>query len=273
MRPTQILRGPWILVTPSSRGIGHAITRHLLRTTNAPIVATARSNLDEVRSSLLKDLKDVDPERLTLAKLDVLDESTISEAAKKCEEKFPAKDNHLHIAFAIPGILHPEKAPEQVDADKALLTFQTNTLGPLLLAKHFSRFLPSKKASFPEDDSEYHNLNTSRATWAAMSARVGSITDNKKGGWYSYRSSKAAVNQIVRSLDIHLSQRSGDKSVAVALHPGTTKTGLSEGFWESVPKEKLHDVDWVAERLCGLVREGKVGRSRCWDYDGKEIPP
>jgi len=273
MHATRILHAPWILVTPSSRGIGHAITRHLLQTTKAPIVATARSNLDEVRSSLLKDLKDVDANRLTMTKIDVLDESSISEAAKQCEEQFPPKENHLHIAFAIPGILNPEKSPEQIDAEKALQTFHVNALGPLLLAKHFSRFLPSKTHSFDSKDPSYHNLSAERATWACMTARVGSVADNTLGGWYSYRASKSAVNQIVRTLDIHLKQRSNDKSVAVGFHPGTVKTDLSRAFWGGIKDEKLFEKEWVAERLCGLVGDGKVERGRCWDYDGKEVLP
>jgi len=273
MHATRILRAPWILVTPSSRGIGHAITRHLLQTTKAPIVATARSNLEEVRSSLLKDLQDVDANRLTMAKIDVLDESSIAEAAKQCEDLFPPKENHLHVAFAIPGMLHAEKSPEQIDADKALQTFQVNALGPLLLAKHFSRFLPSKSHSFDTKDSAYHNLAPSRATWACMTARVGSVTDNQLGGWYSYRASKAAVNQIVRTLDVHLRQRSSGKSVALGFHPGTVKTDLSRDFWAGIKDEKLFEKEWVAERLCGLVRDGKVERGRGWDYEGREVLP
>ena len=107
-----------------------------------------------------------------------------------------------------------------------------------------------------------------------MSARVGSITDNAAGGWYSYRSSKAAVNQIVKSLDIYLKNSTGEKALAIALHPGTVKTGLSEEFWDSTPKEKLFTPEFAAEKLIGVVQAMEVsGRGKCWDWEGKVIPP
>ncbi|MBE7180350.1 MAG: hypothetical protein INR71_03915, partial [Terriglobus roseus] len=159
----------------------------------------------------------------------------------------------MHLAFALPGLLFPEKSPKQVDAADALLTYRTNALGPLLLIKHFERFLPSKRTSFDGGKNEYEGLPQGHAAWANLSARVGSISDNKLGGWYSYRSSKAALNQLTRTFDNHLRTASGDKAMAVALHPGTVKTGLSKEFWASVKKEKLFEPDWVAERLVGLV--------------------
>jgi NAD(P)-dependent dehydrogenase (short-subunit alcohol dehydrogenase family) len=187
----------------------------------------------------------------------------------------------LHLCLAVPGILYPEKSPSQIDADNALLTFQTNTLGPLLLMKHFHGFLPTKGTKLPhvEDSAEakdkWRGLNPSSAVFAMMSARVGSITDNSLGGWYSYRSSKAGVNQVVKTFDNHLRTASGENAMAVALHPGTVKTNLSKEFWGSVKKDKLFDADWVAERLVGLCTGdiGIDGRGRCWDWDGKIIQP
>lgn len=109
-----------------------------------------------------------------------------------------------------------------------------------------------------------------------MSARVGSISDNNSlGGWYSYRASKAAVNQIVKTFDLHLKQTSGEKAICVGLHPGTVKTGLSEEFWGNVRKEKLFEPERVAGMLVEVVKGVKVdaGRGRCWDWEGKEVPP
>jgi NAD(P)-dependent dehydrogenase (short-subunit alcohol dehydrogenase family) len=286
MNPTRaLLQKPWILVSPSSRGIGFALSRHLLRTTQAPIVATARTNPDEVRSAILHDLPTkIDPARLTVTKVDVLDESTISDATAFCADKFPKNTHHLHLALLIPGILHPERSPEQIDADKARQMLLTNVLGPMLLAKHFTHFLPSKKdkndkagsESFKNTDEEaYQGLHPTRATMALMSARVGSISDNKLGGWYSYRVSKAAVNQLVKTLDLHFSQRSAE-AVAVGLHPGTVKTELSREFWDNTKHDELLEPNRVADMLCVLLaREGmeEVGRGRCWDYKGEEVLP
>ena len=107
-----------------------------------------------------------------------------------------------------------------------------------------------------------------------MSARVGSIADNAAGGWYSYRASKAAVNQLVKSFDIYLRQSADAKAVCIGLHPGTVKTGLSQEFWKSTPKEKLFEPEWVAGKLLEVVRGvGVEGRGRCWDWKGEEIPP
>lgn len=107
-----------------------------------------------------------------------------------------------------------------------------------------------------------------------MSARVGSISDNSLGGWYSYRASKAGVNQLVKSLDIYLKNTAGEKAMSVGLHPGTVKTGLSKEFWASTKTEKLFEPDWVAGRLLDVVKTtGIEGRGRCWDWEGKEVMP
>ena len=145
-------------------------------------------------------------------------------------------------------------------------------MGPLLLAKHFLPFLPRKAtALYSGPDSA---ALPAAATFALMSARVGSIADNAAGGWYSYRASKAAVNQLVRGFDIWLRQSAGAKALCVGLHPGTVRTGLSREFWASTPKEKLFEPEWAAERLVEVVRGvGVEGRGRCWDWKGEEILP
>jgi NAD(P)-dependent dehydrogenase (short-subunit alcohol dehydrogenase family) len=266
---------PWVLTTPSSRGIGFALTRHLLRTTTLPIVATARSSPSSLQKSLLADLPSVDPSRLEVLTLDVTNESSVQDAAAHCKEKFPSSNgSYLHLALCIPGILHPEKSPQQINYDAALQTFKINALGPLLLMKHFTPFLPKKATTLAAGDT-LQGLN-SRAIFAIMSARVGSISDNGRGGWYSYRSSKAAVNQTVKSLDIYLRTSAGGKAIAVGLHPGTVKTGLSEEFWKSTPKDKLFSKEFSAERLCEVLKglDGEKGDGgKCWDWEGKEIPP
>jgi NAD(P)-dependent dehydrogenase (short-subunit alcohol dehydrogenase family) len=200
------------------------------------------------------------------------DESTIADAAAECKKAFPS-NSPLQLAFLVPGILFPEKAPSQINADDALLTFRTNTLGPMLMLKHFSPFLPKKSAS-PDPNSEGMKGLPTTATAAIMSARVGSISDNRLGGWYSYRASKAGANQLVKTFDNHLRTASGENAMAVALHPGTVKTDLSKEFWGNVKKEKLFERDWVAEQLIDVIkRVGVNGRGKCWDWAGKEVPP
>jgi len=282
---TKTMSKPWAFISPASRGIGLHFARRLLKTTDCPVIATARKDLSKVNDQILEGLA-VDKQRLEVLHLDVtgipteipsllsnlsprIDETTIAAASAHCGSRFPPSSNHLHLAFLIPGMLHPEKSPAQIDASKALETFRLNTLGPLLLTKHFSGFLPRKSASL----SPSPGLPSS-AVLALMSARVGSITDNALGGWYSYRASKAGVNQVAKSVDIYLRQRCGANAMCVALHPGTVKTGLSKDFWGGVSEEKLFSPGFAAERLCEVVGSvGVEGRGKCWDWEGKEIPP
>lgn len=273
---------PWILITPASRGIGHALTRHLLRTTPHPILATARTNLPTVQASLLADLPASCASRLHLVPLDVTDEPSIAAAAATASSAalFPPASHHLHLALAVPGILHPEKALRQVDAADALMTFRVNTLGPLLLMKHFGELLPKKRTelslhpSSPSSDPSAVHLPP-QALWATMSARVGSTSDNRAGGWYSYRSSKAGVNSLTKSFDLSLRARSGDRAMAVAYHPGTVRTDLSRAFWGGVEEGKLFGVEFAAEKMVEVVTGGVglEGRGRCWDWKGEEILP
>ncbi|KAJ4386271.1 hypothetical protein N0V93_009164 [Gnomoniopsis smithogilvyi] len=254
---------PWIFVTPSSRGIGHALTRHLLRTTSLPILATTRSDPSATNV-------------FTCFPLDVIDEHTIQAAADKAKALFPVEANHLHLAFAIPGILHPEKSLRQVDVENALMTYRVNTLGPLLLMKHFSDFLPRKRTSFAQLDRHDQGIRLpDHAVWLNMSARVGSVSDNRKGGWYSYRSSKAGVNSLTKSFDLQLQPRSGEKAMAMAYHPGTVKTDLSKDFWGTVESGKLFDVEYAVEKMVEVAtsKVGLDGRGRCWDWKAEEILP
>ena len=257
---------PWLFVSPASRGIGLQLAKRLLKTTDLPVVATARTDLDKVKNLILDGLE-IDEKRLQVLQLDVTNEESVSKAAEHCKTRF--SDSCLRLAFGIPGILHPEKSPMQIDFEDALATFRINALGPLLLSKYFSPLLPRKSTKL----GAINSLPAS-AVLALMSARVGSISDNALGGWYSYRASKAAVNSIAKSVDIYLKQRCGDNAMCISLHPGTVKTGLSEEFWSSTPKEKLFTPEFAAERLCEVVNNtGLAGRGRCWDWEGKQIPP
>lgn len=267
----------WALVTPASRGIGAALARHLLSTTPAsvPIVATARSDPDGVREKLLAslDIRDSQRERLDVQRCDVLEEASIADVAGYCKERYGDKQKdknaHLRMALMVPGMLVPEKAPDKIEYDSALETLKLNLLAPMMLVKYFAPLLPRKAQKLEEVEGL-----PPQAVLGLMSARVGSIGDNRLGGWYSYRSSKAAVNQLARSVDIYLRMQSKGNAFCVSLHPGTVKTGLSEEFWDSTPKEKLFSPEFAAERLVEVVNGlGEEDRGKCWDWQGKEIPP
>ncbi|MCG6115512.1 MAG: SDR family NAD(P)-dependent oxidoreductase [Mesorhizobium sp.] len=145
--------------------------------------------------------------------LDLLAEETIAEAARCC-----AGQGDIRLVIDATGFLHdddakPEKSLRDLDADRLARNFALNAIGPALLMKHFLPILP----------------RDSRATFATLSAKVGSIADNRLGGWYGYRASKAALNQLVRTAAIELA-RSHRHALCVAVHPGTVDTELSAPF-------------------------------------------
>lgn len=271
----------WALVTPSSRGIGFALTRQLLLTTpsSLPVVATCRAKPSVTENSILDSLPDSLQKsarpRLDVQTVDFTSEQSVADFARYCAERYSNTDAdesaHLRLAFCIPGRLTPERSPSQIEFNDALETLKLNLLAPMMLAKYFTSFLPQKR---PTVLPAIEGLNSYHAVLAFMSARVGSITDNGLGGWYSYRASKAGVNQLVKTLDIYLKGRTGGKAMCVGLHPGTVKTGLSKEFWGSTPEEKLFSPEFAAEKLCGVVEGlGKDDGGRCWDWKGEAVPP
>ncbi|VUC33202.1 unnamed protein product [Clonostachys rosea] len=264
---------PWAFICPSSRGIGYALTRQLLRSTTIPILATTRGDPSATKSKLLDDLPGAQElsQRLNVVPCDVTEEPSIEGAARRAAELYPPKTHHLHIACAIPGILHAEKSPKQIDAAKSLETFRVNTVGPLLLIKHFSEFLPKRATQIREEED---TTLPRHAVWLSMSARVGSVTDNRLGGWYSYRASKTAVIGLTKTFDNFLQARSGDKAVAVAYHPGTVRTDFSREYWDGVEDGKLFSPEYAAERMADVLSGLELGqRGRCWDWKDDEVPP
>lgn len=253
------------------------MARQLLQSTPAsvPIVATARSDVQGTREKLLSELElsQKQTERFHVFPCDVLKEESIADLAGQCKEQFndqsKNKEAHLRLGFMIPGIMVPEKAPDKIEYETALQMLEMNLLAPMMLIKHFYGFLPKKSIELEEID----GLPKS-AVLALMSARVGSISDNKLGGWYSYRSSKAGVNQLAKSTDIHVKMQSGGNAMCLALHPGTVKTELSRAFWKSTAEKKLFSPEFSAEKLVEVVKDvGEAGRGKCWDWAGKEVLP
>ncbi|THH11536.1 hypothetical protein EW145_g597 [Phellinidium pouzarii] len=256
------MANPFILVTPATRGLSLALTRHYLRTTNLPVYATHRSgSAEDTHANIMSSLSRVDRDRLKLLTLDLTSESSIRDAASTLADSLPEKA-YLHTGFFTGGMLHPEKGPGEIDHDKLKEAFQINVLSHMLLIKHFSRFLP-KAAQFS---------GTDPAKWVHVSARVGSISDNHKGGWYSYRSSKAALNQVIKTFDNQLVMQKSP-SICVGVHPGTVKTNLSKDFWGNVSRGSLFEPEYAAERLVNVVTNLKEEqRGKVWDFAGKQVP-
>jgi NAD(P)-dependent dehydrogenase (short-subunit alcohol dehydrogenase family) len=106
-----------------------------------------------------------------------------------------------------------------------------------------------------------------------VTARLGSVTDNKRGGWYSYRASKAALNQVIKTFDRQL-QQGNSQAICVGIHPGTVKTELSKPFWSSIAKGNLFEPNFAAERIVEVIERLELaGRGKVWDWAGKEVSP
>ena len=190
--------------------------------------------------------------------VDLTREPSIADAAAFIRQHCETSGHPLRLVINATGILQsphpPEKSWAQLDATAMAHMFAINTVGPALLMKHFLPLLPRE----------------GKSVFAALSAKVGSIADNRLGGWYSYRASKAALNQLVHTAAIELRRRH-PHAACVALHPGTVETALSSPF----AKTGLDVVSpaQAATRLLavidGLVAEDSGG---FFNHDGSALP-
>ena len=172
--------------------------------------------------------------RATSPAIDLLDESSLERAAA-----FAADMGELRLVIDATGFLHddrqePEKSWRQLDAMKLARSFALNAIGPALIMKHVLPRLP----------------RSGKTVFATLSARVGSIGDNRLGGWYSYRASKAALNQLVRTAAVELARRSPN-ALCIALHPGTVATALSDPF--AATGLKVHTPPAAARHLLAVI--------------------
>jgi NAD(P)-dependent dehydrogenase (short-subunit alcohol dehydrogenase family) len=183
--------------------------------------------------------------------LDVTDPSSVARVMRALEGPF-------QTVFVSVGILAPEgRGPEKqlaaIDAAAMARVFAVNTVGVALILSHLPRLLPKR----------------GRSVTGVLTARVGSIGDNRMGGWHSYRASKAALNQIVHGAAIELG-RSHRDAVVAALHPGTVATPFTEGYdpahGNSMPEDAAKNLCDVMERLTPAQSGG------FFDYAGREIP-
>lgn len=188
-------------------------------------------------------------------RLDFEDEASIAEAA----ERVKAGPAPALIVVAT-GVLHdghePERSYKAMTAEHLLRDYRVNTVGPALVIKHFAPLLPRDR----------------RAVFAALSARVGSIGDNRLGGWHSYRASKAALNMILKNLAVEL-KRSHSQAVVAGLHPGTVDTDLSEPFQKGVAEGKLFTPAFSADRMLTVIQGlTPADGGGVFAWDGARIP-
>ncbi len=187
--------------------------------------------------------------------LDILCEKSIARAAAQ----IAGRDEPLRCLIVASGFLHgegmqPEKSFRDLDAAALAHGMAVNAIGPAMVMKHFLPLFPRR----------------GRAVFAVLSARVGSISDNRLGGWYGYRASKAALNQFVRTGAVELARRSRD-AVCVAVHPGTVDTALSQPFAKRGLKVRAPE-EAAANILDVLGRVEPRDSGGFFSWDGSEIP-
>lgn len=252
--------GVTALVSGASRGLGLAFCRLLLDVPRIRRVYAACRSPKTARD--LAGLGEESNGRLRVLSMDVTREASIAEAA----QRIAADGGPVNLVLNVAGLLHdfddggrgpgPERRLADVTPDWLARSFRVNAAGPLLVAKHIQSLLPRRD----------------HAVFASLSARVGSIEDNRLGGWYAYRGSKAAQNMFTRGLAIELKRRCAG-IVCVGLHPGTTDTGLSKPFQRGVSPEKLFAPERAAGYLLAVIDglgPDDNGSFRAWD--GQTIP-
>lgn len=189
--------------------------------------------------------------------IDIEDETSIATAAARIGAGPPPA-----LIVVATGLLHegghsPEKSYGELDPAWLARTVAVNAIGPALVAKHLLPLMPKQ----------------GRTVFAVLSARIGSISDNRLGGWYGYRMAKAALNQLVRTLSIE-ERRRNDRSIVVGLHPGTVDTALSRPFQGNVRPGTLFTPDRAASQLLDVIDGLKAPDSgKMFDFEGKEVAP
>ena len=236
--------GANVAVLGASGGIGNALCNQLL---SSDTVGTLHASSRKPPT--------FDDERVTVSQFDVSDEQ-IKDIADSA-----ARDSDLDLVLVTTGLLHrdqvqPEKSIQQLAASHLAEVYEVNTIAPLLIAKHFlPRLARDRKSVF-----------------AVLSARVGSIEDNRLGGWYAYRASKAALNMAVKTLSIEHARRAS-QSIVVALHPGTVATELSKPFSRQTSNRTVFSAAQSATHLLNVVdRLTPSDTGGFFAWDGQRIP-
>jgi NAD(P)-dependent dehydrogenase (short-subunit alcohol dehydrogenase family) len=246
------------LIMGASGGIGIAIARKLASdpATKSLILcaahATSHEGLQQLQQACIARSKFV-----LLLDVDFTDESAMTQWSAKLATAMPELDLVINTAGLLhDGSLAPEKSATQISAASMQRIFAVNAFGPMLLIKAMWPWLRQKRP----------------VLFATLSARVGSIEDNRLGGWYSYRAAKAAQNQFLKTAAIELA-RINPQSIMLALHPGTTDTGLSRPYQANVASGKLFTPEFVAERLLEVLTNATPAQSGTFmAWDGQVIP-
>ena len=186
---------------------------------------------------------------------DLKDEASIARCAARAAQAGPPALVLIATGLLSHGDRRPERAIRELTPDWLAENFAINSIGPALILKHMIPLLPKQ----------------GRSVIAALSARVGSISDNRLGGWHGYRASKAALNMIVKGAALELA-RTRPEAVCVTLHPGTVATDLSAPF-RTGSADGVQSPAMAASALLRVLADLTPAQSgRCFAWDGQEVP-
>ena len=223
-------------------------------------IAVVIGNSGSIGSAIEKELSDqgfkniIGFNRSSNPRLDLLNEETIAQSAQFIKDK----DIPVSIVFDATGLLHddnnmPEKTYKNIDQIFMRKNFEINVMGPALIMKYFLPLLDKEEKSI----------------FASISAKVGSISDNRYGGWYSYRASKAALNQMIKTASIEMKMKN-QNAICLAIHPGTVESKLSKPFQKNdltiqSPQESASNIFKI------LTSSTSKDTGSFYNWDGKII--
>ena len=236
-----------VAIIGSSGAIGNAVAEILLDDDGVEAIYRFSRNDSNENSDRVKNLY-----------IDIEDEESIKDCIKNL-----SKDIKFDLVFVATGILHndndifPEKSIRDISQSKLEKVLLVNTIGPALVGKYFIPYL----------------RKNSKSIFAFLSARVGSISDNKLGGWYSYRASKTALNQIIKNFSIEV-RRSNPNAIFIGLQPGTVKSFLSKPFEKNVRPGNLFTPEYSATKMLEVIDNLSLeDTGKIYAWDGEEIQP
>ncbi len=237
------------LIIGANSGIAKSLALKTVQNENSHLIVVSRDVSFYQQANFSK---------ATVINIKNYDEQEISSTVNFIQKLNP---ENIAQVFMCHGVLHnkeaqPEKRLEDFSPEAFLQIIHANTITPMLWLKHLTPVLTNKNS----------------CKVVIFTARVGSISDNKLGGWYSYRASKASMNMLIKSAAVELARRAKNIKL-ISFHPGTTDTELSKPFQKNVPKDKLFTCEFVANQLLTIVENTTIdGEASFLDWQGKNIP-
>ncbi len=242
-----------IFIWGGGHGIGLALLKELILSSPSANFFVSYRNLDKASEliELCSNLK----ERVEIFKIDPTNESEVLHLSETFRSRGIVVDAFINcIGFLHSEEMQPEKSLRSVSVNQFIESFKVNSVVTAIIAKHFEQFLP----------------RSGPCAFVCLSAKVGSIGDNKMGGWYSYRASKAALNMILQNIAIEF-KRKRLSCLVLPIHPGTTKTELSKPFIKNT-KYTLHSAEDSARNILEVIDQRSTEESGSFlSWDGELI--